>query len=85
MISHTFAIDLRWTGNRGTGTADYRAYARDYEISGDGNSRTIVAFSDPNTEELLIGSLSAGHMLRVLQLCADAGITSRTTSTPRAA
>ena len=85
MISHTFAIDLRWTGNRGTGTADYRAYARDYEISGDGKSRTIVASSDPNTEELLIGSLSAGHMLWVLQLCADAGITSRTMSTRRAA
>ncbi len=74
---------MRWTGNQGRGTADYRAYRRDHEYSGTGKSATILGSSDPafrgdparyNPEELLVGALSSCHLLTVLHLCADAGI-----------
>jgi hypothetical protein len=31
---HRYEITTTWTGNRGAGTKDYRAYARDHEIRG---------------------------------------------------
>jgi len=81
---HRYRIVTRWTGNRGTGTSDYRSYSRDHEISGPRKSTTIHGSSDPkfrgdaaryNPEEMLVASLSACHMLWVLHLCAAAGIT----------
>ncbi len=79
---HRYAVQVRWTGNLGPGTRDYRAYARDHEISAPG--KAIVAGSaDPafrgdaaryNPEELLVSSVSACHMLWFLHLCAQAGI-----------
>lgn len=80
---HDYSLDLTWTGNLGTGTADNRAYSRDHQISGPEKSGPISGTSDPafrgdparyNPEELLIGALSACHMLWVLNLCAGAGI-----------
>ncbi|HYL72674.1 MAG TPA: OsmC family protein [Bryobacteraceae bacterium] len=80
---HKFQLQTTWTGNAGQGTADYRAYKRDHEISGDGKQAPIPGSSDPvfrgdgsryNPEELLVGSISACHMLWMLHLCADAGI-----------
>jgi organic hydroperoxide reductase OsmC/OhrA len=74
----------RWTGNLGTGTSSYTAYSRAHELSGTGKAAAIPGSSDPafrgdrtryNPEELLLGALSACHMLWVLHLCADAGIT----------
>ena len=79
---HHDSTTVRWTGNRGTGTSDYRAYERSHEISADGKP-TITGSSDPafrgdaaryNPEELLVSSLSACHMLWYLHLCADAGV-----------
>jgi organic hydroperoxide reductase OsmC/OhrA len=76
-------MTIAWTGNRGTGTSGYRAYARDHEISAEGKSVAIAGSSDPafrgdparyNPEELLVASLSACHMLWFLHLCSDAGI-----------
>src|SRR5581483_3047159 len=81
--SHRYTIVNRWTGNLGPGTSSYRSYSRSHEISGAGKSVTIPGSSDPafrgdasryNPEELLLGALSACHMLWVLHLCADAGI-----------
>lgn len=81
---HTYQIRTTWTGNTGHGTANYGAYKRDYEISGQDKHSPIPGSSDPaflgdagryNPEELLVASLSACHMLWVLHLCADAGIT----------
>jgi organic hydroperoxide reductase OsmC/OhrA len=52
-------------------------------LSGAGKGAVIAGSSDPvfrgdrtryNPEELLVGALSACHMLWVLHLCADAGI-----------
>jgi len=82
--SHNYRVCTVWTGNTGQGTANYRAYMRDHEISGDGKLLAIPGSSDPvfrgdsrryNPEELLVGALSACHMLWMLHLCADAGIT----------
>ena len=82
---HRYAVDVRWTGNLGRGTADYRAYARSHEISVAGRA-AIPGSSDPafrgdaaryNPEELLVAALSACHMLWYLHLCADAGIVVR--------
>jgi organic hydroperoxide reductase OsmC/OhrA len=82
---HHYQLLTTWTGNRGSGTSDYRAYSRDHEITvpGDQKSVPIPGSSDPaflgegsryNPEELLIAALSACHMLWVLHLCAEAGI-----------
>ena len=81
---HQYEVRTTWTGNTGQGTAGYRAYKRDHEISGEGKLAPIAGSSDPvfrgdparyNPEELLVGALSACHMLWMLHLCADAGIT----------
>jgi len=81
--THHYHLSLRWTGNLGTGTSAYRAYSRNHELSGAGKSAPIGGSSDPafrgdparyNPEELLLGALSACHMLAYLHLCADAGI-----------
>jgi organic hydroperoxide reductase OsmC/OhrA len=79
---HVFKADVEWTGDRGAGTASYRAYGRDHLIAAPGKP-TIAGSSDQafrgdaarwNPEELLVGSLSACHMLWYLHLCADAGV-----------
>jgi organic hydroperoxide reductase OsmC/OhrA len=81
--NHHYRISSRWTGNSGSGTSAYRAYSRNLEINAAGKGAPIPGSSDPffrgdgsryNPEELLIGSLSACHMLWVLHLCADSGI-----------
>ena len=82
MKKHAYSIRTLWTGNTGEGTASYRAYKRDHEISAPGKV-AIQASSDPsfrgdsaryNPEELLLASLSGCHMLWYLHLCAVAGI-----------
>ena len=82
--THQYRIVNRWTGNLGTGTSAYKAYSRAHELNGEGKSAPIRGSSDPmfrgdptryNPEELLLGALSACHMLWVLHLSADAGIT----------
>jgi organic hydroperoxide reductase OsmC/OhrA len=80
---HRYSVSTTWTGNHGQGTADYRAYGRDHEMTAAGKATTIAGSSDRafrgdgaryNPEELLVASLSACHMLWMLHLCADAGI-----------
>jgi organic hydroperoxide reductase OsmC/OhrA len=82
MSNHHYKTTIIWTGNSGTGTSSYRAYARDHSISVDGKP-TIPASSDPvfrgdrtryNPEELLVASISSCHMLWYLHLCAEAGV-----------
>jgi organic hydroperoxide reductase OsmC/OhrA len=79
---HHYAITLKWTGNTGTGTLNYRAYERSHAIMAD-NKAGISGSSDPafrgdktkhNPEDLLVASLSACHMLSYLHLCAVAGV-----------
>lgn len=79
---HTYAAEITWTGNRGAGTAGYRAYGRDYDVTAAGKpaiaGSSDAAFrGDParyNPEDLLVASLSACHMLWYLHLCAEAGV-----------
>lgn len=79
---HTYAAGVTWTGNLGAGTAGYKAYSRDYDITAAGKP-AIAGSSDPafrgdparyNPEDLLVASLSACHMLWYLHLCAAAGV-----------
>jgi organic hydroperoxide reductase OsmC/OhrA len=80
---HKYSLEMRWTGNLGSGTSDYRSYSRNHEISGAGKIAVIPATSDPafrgdasryNPEEMLVAALSGCHMLWVLHLCTTAGI-----------
>ena len=80
--SHSYPIRMRWTGNTGQGTRDYRGYERAHEYSAAGKP-PIPGSSDPafrgdatryNPEELLVMSLSSCHMLWYLHLCADSKI-----------
>jgi organic hydroperoxide reductase OsmC/OhrA len=79
---HTYRVGVEWTGNRGSGTSDYRAYGRDYTVSAankpDIHGSSDVAFrGDPdrwNPEDLLVAAASACHELWYLHLCAEAGI-----------
>jgi organic hydroperoxide reductase OsmC/OhrA len=82
--NHHYSIVNRWTGNLGTGTSTFRSYSRAHELTGPDKTVAIPGSSDPvfrgdrtryNPEELLLGALSGCHMLWVLHLCADAGIT----------
>jgi organic hydroperoxide reductase OsmC/OhrA len=81
--THHYRMTNRWTGNLGTGTSAYTAYSREHELAAPAKRAPIPGSSDPlfrgnpdryNPEELLVGALSACHMLWVLHLCADAGI-----------
>ena len=83
MRQHRYEVTNRWTGNLGTGTSNYRAYSRNLELSTPAKSAPIRRVVRPalpgdrsryNPEELLVGALSACHMLWALHYCADAGI-----------
>ncbi|HWK07784.1 MAG TPA: OsmC family protein [Puia sp.] len=74
---HHYSSSLTWTGNKGEGTANYKAYDRDYTIQVKGKP-DIAGSSDPsfrgspsryNPEELLLSSISSCHMLWYLHLC----------------
>lgn len=75
--THHYTTVLTWTGNKGEGTANYKAYERDHIHSVAGKP-DIPGSSDPsfrgnreryNPEELLVASLSSCHMLWYLHLC----------------
>lgn len=79
---HHYKTTTKWVGNRGQGTANYRAYDRNHDIVVDGR-HDLLCSSDPafrgdpsrhNPEVLLVGSLSGCHMLWYLHLCADNNI-----------
>lgn len=79
---HHYRVNIEWTGNKGQGTASYKAYSRDFTISAL-NKAEITGSSDPaflgdksrwNPEDLLVASVSACHKLWYLHLCAEAGI-----------
>ncbi|MET1036381.1 MAG: OsmC family protein [Arthrobacter sp.] len=79
---HRYDVAIRWTGNRGAGTADSRAYGRDHVVSAAGlpdlpGTADPTFHGDPdrwNPEQLLLAALSQCHMLSYLYLAARAGI-----------
>lgn len=80
--AHQYQTSLLWTGNKGSGTMDYRSYDRSYVISVS-NKPDILGSSDSafmgdkhkyNPEDLLVSSISSCHMLWYLHLCSQNGI-----------
>jgi organic hydroperoxide reductase OsmC/OhrA len=81
-VTHRYEMTVRWTGDTGSRTSDYRGYRRDHEVHADGKP-TIPGSSDPafrgnatrwNPEELLVAALAQCHMLWYLHLCAAGGV-----------
>jgi organic hydroperoxide reductase OsmC/OhrA len=79
---HSYKLTVKWTGNNGTGTSDYREFERNHSITAEGKP-VIEGSSDPafrgdktkyNPEDLLLASLSSCHMLWYLHLCSTEGI-----------
>ncbi|GAA4183809.1 OsmC family protein [Gryllotalpicola kribbensis] len=82
-LEHHYAVAVRWSGNRGTGTSGYRDYGRDHTVSAAGKHE-IAGSADPsfrgdrdrwNPEELLLTALSQCHMLSYLHAATTAGVT----------
>lgn len=77
MPNHLYKTTVTWTGNKGSGTMDYRSYDRDYvisvdgktDISGSSDSAFLGDKSKYNPEDLLLASISSCHMLWYLHLC----------------
>jgi organic hydroperoxide reductase OsmC/OhrA len=80
---HSYAVQVAWTGNRGTGTSGYRAYGRENVVSAAGKppieasaDRTFHGNRDRwNPEEMLLGALSQCHMLSYLHVAVRHGVT----------
>jgi organic hydroperoxide reductase OsmC/OhrA len=79
---HNYSLTVKWTGNTGKGTSNYKEFERSHTIFID-NKNEILGSSDPafrgdktkhNPEELLLASISSCHMLWYLHLCAISGI-----------
>ena len=81
-LEHSYAIDLEWTGNRGSGTSGYKDYGREHVVTAEGKhhieaSADRAFFGDRdrwNPEELLLAALSQCHMLSYLAEAARAGV-----------
>ncbi len=76
---HQYTTQIKWTGNKGLGTSNYKAFERSHTIWCE-NKIEILGSSDPaflgdktkyNPEELLVAALSSCHMLWYLHLCAQ--------------
>src|SRR5689334_16803252 len=79
---HSYELRLRWTGNRGDGTVDYRSYGRDHEVAAEGPP-TLLGSADPvfrgdrtrwNPEQLLLAAAAQCHLLSYLHAAADHGV-----------
>ena len=82
MPHHYYTTKTIWTGNRGNGTSEYKAYDRSHIIrmkdKTDIEGSSDAAFRGDKTkhtpEELFVSTLSTCHMLWYLHLCAVNGI-----------
>ncbi|GER22014.1 peroxiredoxin [Zafaria cholistanensis] len=79
---HRYAVALRWTGNRGSGTSTHRSYGRDHVVSAAGLP-DLPGTADPtfhgdrdrwNPEQLLLAALSQCHMLSYLHVAVKHGV-----------
>ena len=80
MKKHHYSLNIKWTGNKGKGTAGYKSYGREHTISAEGKKEVILCSSDPsflgdptlyNPEELFLSSIATCHMLWYLHFCSD--------------
>jgi organic hydroperoxide reductase OsmC/OhrA len=76
---HNYKLALKWTGNQGSGTSNYKEFERSYSIQIE-NKPIINGSSDPefrgdrtkhNPEELLLAAVSSCHMLWYLHFCSE--------------
>ncbi len=82
MNTHDYAAVIAWTGNRGEGTAHYKAYDRTWQVETPG--KPVIAGSNdprlggdpsrPNPEDMLLAALSACHMLWYLRYASEEGL-----------
>lgn len=80
--THTYTLLTKWTGNKGTGTNDYRAYERSHSVFIQNKTELLCSSDIPfrgdgskhNPEDMLLTALSSCHLLWYLHLCADAGV-----------
>ncbi|QCB97300.1 OsmC family peroxiredoxin [Arthrobacter sp. PAMC25564] len=79
---HRYVLTVRWTGNRGEGTASYRGYSRDHDVEIPGLP-VLHGSADPtfhgdrqryNPEQLLLAALSQCHMLSFLHVAVKHGV-----------
>ena len=81
-LDHHYALDLDWTGDRGSGTSGYRAYGRDHVLRAAGKPDLLASADRPffgdadrwNPEELLLAALASCHLLSYLHVAAEAGV-----------
>ncbi|MBP8921609.1 MAG: OsmC family protein [Micropruina sp.] len=74
---HVYTLTTTWTGNRGTGTAGYRAYDRSVTVEVPGKPMLLGSADKPfrgdparwNPEDLLLAALSQCHLLSYLHVC----------------
>jgi organic hydroperoxide reductase OsmC/OhrA len=82
MGEHRYALQARWTGDRGTGTSGYRDYDRAVTLSIAGKPELAASSDKPfrgdpakwNPEDLLLAALSECHLLSYLHACVQAGV-----------
>ncbi len=76
---HNYKLAVKWTGNQGSGTSNYRDFERSYIVQIE-NKIVINGSSDPefrgdrtkhNPEELLLAATSSCHMLWYLHFCSE--------------
>jgi organic hydroperoxide reductase OsmC/OhrA len=80
---HRYEARLRWTGAAAGPAREYAEYSRAYVLEIDGKP-ALYGSADPhfrgdasahNPEDLLVGALSACHLLSYLAECTRAGVT----------
>ncbi|RLP74813.1 OsmC family peroxiredoxin [Mycetocola tolaasinivorans] len=79
---HSYRAHLTWTGNRGTGTSDYRAYDRDITVNIEGKPEVLGSSDRPfrgnperwNPEDHLLTALAECHLLSYLHVAVTVGV-----------
>ena len=82
MATHTYTLDVAWTGDRGEGTSGFRTYGRDVLSRSAGRPDLLLSADKPfrgdparwNPEVLLLAALSECHLLSYLHACVEAGV-----------
>jgi len=81
-FEHRYALSLEWTGDRGSGTSDHRAYGRDHVVRIAGKPDLLGSADRPfrgdvdrwNPEDALLSALAQCHLLSYLHAAAAAGV-----------
>lgn len=79
---HHYSVNIKWTGNKGSGTENYKNYNRDFnlavqgktDILGSADSAFLGNKTKHNPEDFLVSAVSSCHMLWYLHLCAESGV-----------